>query len=339
MTVALTGFGVYRPPSRRTAAEIAAESGIPEQVVVEKMGIREKRVCPPDEDHVSEMCVTAGERALADAGIEPDELDLVLYHGSEYKDYYVWSVACEVAHRLGAEGAYATENHTLCASTPTSLRQTRSQLATGDVDAALLVTASRESDIVDLSDEDASFMFNFGAGAGAAVLERHPGDDRARAIVRESAAVSDGSFARDVVMPAGGSRNPPSHETVERGLHTVTVEDPDAMKERMAPVSGPNFLQVADDALAASGYDRDDVDYLTVTHMKRSFHAWLLDELGLEPGKAYYLDEYGHVQSVDQWLGLAEGLDEAAVEPGDVVLFLAAGTGYTWAATVLDWRG
>ncbi|NHN47189.1 3-oxoacyl-ACP synthase [Halostella sp. JP-L12] len=339
MTVSLTGYGRYVPDERLTGREIAARSGVPEAVVVEKMGVREKRVCPPDGDLPSDMCVAAAEEAIADAGIDPADLDLVLYHGSEFKDYVVWSLAADVAERIGADGAYATESYTLCAGAPIAIRQVRAQLLAGDVDSALLVAASREEDLVDYANEDSSFMFNFGSGASATVLE-NGGGDRARASVRESAAITDGSFSRDVVMPAGGTRNPPSEETVRAGAHSLDVPDPDGMKERLAPVSLPNFLDVTDRALERSGLVRDDVDFAALTHVKRSFHDRFFDEMGLDPqSDGYYLDDYGHVQSVDQVLALDEGLARGRVEPGDVVCFVGAGTGYTWAATVLQWRG
>ncbi|MFC4449449.1 3-oxoacyl-ACP synthase [Halorussus aquaticus] len=335
-TVGLTGYGTYVPDEVVTGEEIAAQSGIPAEVVVEKMGVREKRVCPSDADHATDMCVKAAEDALADAEIAPEDVDVVLYHGSEYKDFVVWSAAANVAERLGAEDAFAVESYALCAGAPLAVRQAKSQLLADAPETALLVSASREEDLVDYGNEDSSFMFNFGSGACAMVLETDPADDRTRATVRESAAITDGSFSEDVVMPAGGSRNPPSRTTVEQGLHTLDVPDPDGMKERLADVSLPNFLDVADDALARSDYGRDDLDFVALTHMKRSFHDLLADELDAE---SYYLDEYGHVQSVDQILALDEGLSRGLVESGDLLCFLAAGTGYTWAATVVEWHG
>jgi 3-oxoacyl-[acyl-carrier-protein] synthase-3 len=232
------------------------------------------------------------------------------------------------------------------------LRQVAAQIRAGDVSRALLVSASREEDLVDYENERSSFMFNFGSGASAMVVESGdskgsdapPAPERARAVVRESAAVTDGSFSMDVVMPAGGSKHPPSRGTVDADepMHTLDVPDPDGMKDRLGEVSLRNYLDVADDALAKSGYDREDLDFVAVTHMKRSFHDLLLSELGVDAATAsYYLDEYGHVQSVDQALAVEEALaaDPPRLESGDVVLFLAAGTGYTWAATVLEWVG
>ncbi|WP_227134168.1 3-oxoacyl-[acyl-carrier-protein] synthase III C-terminal domain-containing protein [Halorubellus salinus] len=376
--VCLTGFGTYVPSIVVTGEEIATASGVPEDVVVEKMGVREKRVCPSDDDHATDMSAKAARDALDDADLDPASLDLVLYHGSEYKDHVVWSAAANIAERIGADGAYATESYTLCAGAPIALRQVAAQIRAGDVDRALLVAASREEDLVDYENERSSFMFNFGSGASAYVVEHAsrsdaerssgqrprdagdgtatdggdaaaasaelPASERARAVVRESAAVTDGSFSMDVVMPAGGSKHPPSAETVsaEEPMHTLDVPDPDGMKQRLGDVSLRNYLDVADDALAKSGYDREDLDFVAVTHMKRSFHDLLLSELGVDVSTAsYYLDEYGHVQSVDQALAVEEALhaDPPRLDGGDVVLFLAAGTGYTWAATVLEWVG
>ncbi|WP_423995100.1 3-oxoacyl-ACP synthase [Halorubrum trapanicum] len=352
MTVSITGLGTYVPDETVTGEAIAAESGIPEEVVVEKMGVREKRVCPPDGDHATDMSVTAAERALADADVDPTDLDVVVYHGSEYKDHVVWSAAAAITDRLGATNAYATESYTLCAGAPIALRQITAQLETEPIGTALLVAASREEDLVDYGNEDSSFMFNFGSGASAFVVETAdddggdesadgaPFDGRARATVHASAAETDGSFADDVVMPAGGSKRPPSEETVREGLHTLDVPDPEGMKERLGPVSLPAYLSVADTALERSGFDRDDLDFVALTHMKRSFHERVLDELGLDPATdGYYLDEFGHVQSVDQALALEAGVETGRLEPGDLVCLLAAGTGYTWSATVVRWRG
>jgi 3-oxoacyl-[acyl-carrier-protein] synthase-3 len=341
MTVHLTGVGTYVPDETVSGGDIAARSGIPEDVVVEKMGVVEKHVCRGDEDHPSDMCVAAAREALEDAGCPVDSLDAVRYHGSEYKDFVVWNLAADVADRLGATGAYASESYALCAGTPIAIREAAAQVEADALDRVLLVAASREEDLVDYDDPDTSFTFNFGSGASAFVLES--GDavngDRSLARVHDSAAVTDGSFSRDVVMPGGGTRDPPSHESVEAGMHALRVPDHESMKERLGEVSLANFLDVADTALDRSGFTRDDLDFAAITHMKRSFHDYLCDELGLGDDEQCYLEEYGHVQAVDQALATNEARSRELLESGDTVLYLAAGTGYTWAATVFEWRG
>lgn len=337
--VALTGFATYEPNETITGAEIAEQSGIPEEVVVDKMGITQKHVCPADSEHITDMCVEAAREALEMAGRDPGTVDLVLYHGSEYKDYVVWSAAAHIAERLGADNAYATERHTLCASTPVAIRSSRAMLATGDIEVALHVTASREEDLIDYTNTDSSFMFNFGSGAAAYVLERDA-DNRARAIVHQSAALTDGSFALDVVMPAGGTKEPPTERSVAEGRHHLDVVDPDGMKERLGPVSLPNFVTVTEQALQRSDRHLDDLSFVALTHMKRSFHDDLLEALGRDPSTdAVYLDEHGHVQSADQIIALELALEQGLIDQGDTLSFTAAGTGYTWGATALTWLG
>jgi len=340
VTVHLTGLGTYVPDETLSGTVVAERSGIPEEVVVEKMGLRSKHVCRGAGDQPSDMCVAAAEQALGNADCDPVDLDVVRYHGSELKDHVVWSCAADVAERVGATDAYAAESYTLCAGAPVALRETVAQLEADAVDRVLLVAASREEDLVDYEDSDTSFMFNFGSGASAYVLEHDSvveRSSRAIATVRGSAAITDGSFSRDVIVPAGGTANPASHETVDEGRHSLRVPDHESMKERLAEVSLSNFLSVADTALERSGYDRTDLDFAAITHMKRSFHEYLCSELGLADDEQYYLDDYGHVQSVDQALATAEARQRDSLDSGDVVLYLAAGTGYTWAATVLEW--
>jgi 3-oxoacyl-[acyl-carrier-protein] synthase-3 len=138
-------------------------------------------------------------------------------------------------------------------------------------------------------------------------------------------------------MPAGGTVHPSSHDTVEQGMHALRVPDHESMKERLGAVSRENFLTVADEALARSDRERADLDFAAITHMKRSFHALLTDDLGLADDEHVYLDSYGHVQSVDQALATEAAREADLLAAGDTVLYLAAGTGYTWAATVLKW--
>jgi 3-oxoacyl-[acyl-carrier-protein] synthase-3 len=336
VTIHVTGLGTALPDGTMTAAEIADRSGIPEHVVSEKMGVERKHVCPPDGDHPSELCVDAAEAALADADVDSERLDAVRYHGSEFKDYVVWNLAAAVADELGATGASATESYALCAGMPVAVREARALLASdGGMDCILLVAASRDEDLVYYDDFATSFKFNFGSGATAMVLEWNT-PDRALATVRSSASVTDGSFAEDVVMPAGGTRRPPSHDTVSNGEHALRVPDHETMKRRLGEVSLPNFRDVAERALSRSGYALEDVDFAAVTHMKRSFHEALCDDFGLAEEEQRYLDTYGHVQSCDQVLAIEAA--RSTLDAGDVVLCLAAGTGYTWAASVLEWH-
>jgi 3-oxoacyl-[acyl-carrier-protein] synthase-3 len=322
----------HRLPERvMTAEEIAARSDIPAEVIIERFGIREKHIAAPDE-HVSDMATAVGAALLHERDVDPASLDVVCYYGSSYKDYPVWQVAPLVAHRLGAHRAFALElDYVSCGGT-VALRVCRDMMvAEPDLERVLLVGAARESALLDYGNRRARFMVNFGDGAAAALLTRNQGGLQ----VLASAGVTDGSLSLQVKVPVGGSVIPWQEGEPPPSLD---VDDPAAMKERLDAVSMDNFTAVARDALRKSGLEHAPISLLCPLHMKRSMHEALCAALGVPDERAVYLDDTGHMSGVDTILGLDRAVRAGKVAAGDVVLLLAAGTGYTWAATVLQWR-
>lgn len=309
------------------AAEVAVASGVPEQVLVEKFALRGKHIAAPDE-HVSDMSVRACEALLAEAGVGPESIDVVMYFGSMWKDYAVWQAAPWIAHRIGATNAYAVEYDNVSCGTPVALRLAKDMLvAEPDLRNVLLVGACRESYLLDYANVRSRFMFNFGDGAVAVLLER---DARANELLA-SYAITDGSLSLQVKVPSGGSVD------MNGGYRFLDVADPAAMKARLDEVSLPNFVRAAEGALARSGATLADVDFLCGLHMKRSMHDELVATLGIDPARTVYLDDTGHMSGVDPLLGLDRAAREGQLNDGDLVLLLAAGTGYTWAASVVRW--
>lgn len=330
MRVGIAGLGVYLPRRVVTAREIAQSSGIPEDVIREKMGVNQKHVAGPDEQ-VSDMAAWAGREAIR--GLDPMELDAVIFHGSEYKDYIVWSAATRIQHAIGARRAFAFEIYGMCVGGLIAMKVAADMMvADPRMRRVLLVTASREGDLVRYTNPRARFMYNFGSGGAAALLVAgHP-----HLRLAGYHFLTDGSFSQDVIMPAGGARLPASEETVRQDLHQLDVPDPAGMKERLDPVSLPNFLTVIEKALEMAGKTRSQIGLLVLNHMKRSFHDAIVRELGLTPERAIYLERFGHIQSVDQFLGLKLARSRGLVNPGETVVLAGAGTGYTWGAVVLE---
>lgn len=332
-TVGLAATAAYLPERWMTAAEIGAASDIPAWVIEEKFGLRGKHVAADDE-HVSDMAVAAAQRLLDEQDTDPASIGAVVYYGSMWKDRTVWQAAPHIAHRLGATNAFALELEYVSCGTPVAMRICRDLLvAEPDVGSILAVAACRESHLLDYSNERARFTFNFADGGVAGLLVA----DHDRNQVLGSRMLTDGQFAMDVHVPAGGSIEPASHATVDANRHTLNVPDPMSMKERLDPVSLPNFRTVAEDACKRSGLSLADVDVLCPLHMKRSMHDALLAELGLREDQSVYLDDTGHMSGVDSLLGLDRAVRDGRITDGDVVLLLAAGTGYTWAANVVRW--
>ncbi len=325
--VGIAGIAAYLPERWMTAAEVAAASGIPEAIVVEKFGLRGKHIAAEDE-HVSDLSVQAAEALFEQEGLDPAEVDVVLYYGSMWKDFPVWQAAPWIAHRLGCTNAYAIEYDNVSCGTPVALRMIRDILvAEPDVRTVLAVAACRESYLLDYANERSRFMFNFGDGGVAALIRK---DAPANELLG-SHGITDGSLSLQVKVPAGGS------VSSNGGYRFLDVEDPPAMKARLDEVSLPNFVRAAEGALRRSGLALADVSYLCGIHMKPSMHRALIDALGLDESRAAYLDDTGHMSGVDPMLALDRAARSGELSDGDVVLLLAAGTGYTWAASVVRW--
>ena len=330
--VGLVATAHYLPERFMSAAEVGAASGISESVIVEKFGLRGKHVAAEDE-HVSDLAVAAGRRLLDETGFDPENIGAVLYYGSTWKDYAVWQVAPWIAHRLGCANAYAVEYDNVSMGTPVALRFARALLtAEPELGTVLLVAACRESYLLDYGNERSRFMFNFGDGAVAGLLTRDAPHE-----LRGCHALTDGSFSLQVKVPAGGSVEPASAESVAARRHFLDVADPAEMKGGLDEVSLPNFVAAARGALERSDARLEDISYLCGIHMKRSMHGAIVEALGLGLDRAAYLDDTGHMSGVDPLLALDRATRGGIVRDGDLVLLLAAGTGYTWAASVVRW--
>jgi len=109
------------------------------------------------------------------------------------------------------------------------------------------------------------------------------------------------------------------------------------MKSRLDPVTLPNFLKVMDEAVERSGYKNSDVNFVAPICMKKSMLIGLLDHFGLSEENSFLLEDYGHCQSADWFLSVEEGLNHGRLHDGDLVVTIAAGTGYTWASTCIKW--
>lgn len=328
--VGIADLHYYAPPAEMTAAEISERSGVPEQIIVDRFGLKSKHIASPDE-HVSDLCIAAARPIVGRYGASG--IDAVMYYGSHWKDYAVWQAAPRIQHELGIEG-FALEAINVSAGAPIALKIASDMLAADDrLRSILLVGAAKEADLLDYDNVRSRFMLNFGAGAAATLLER----GRSSNAVLGSSIYTDGSFSDQVRVPAGGSIHPASHETVDKRMHFLDVRDPIEMKDRLDPITLKNFLKVSIDALDRSGMEIGDVDLLLPIHMKRSIHQALLTEFGLPEDRAVYLDTFGHMSAVDPLLGLALANERGMLRDGTVVLILAAGTGYSWAATVVRW--
>jgi len=334
--VGILSWGLYLPDGVMTAAEISAATGgvWAEEAVRQKLGIVQKRVPGPD-DGTQEMAVRAAQDAIARAGIDPLEIDVILCVGEEWKEYPLTTSAMYVQGKIGAERAWGIDVQNRCCTTCSAIKMAKDMLiADEELHTVMIVGGYRNGDFVDYRDKELSMMFNLGAGAGALILR----DNMAENLVLGSHMIGDGSLARDAGVQIGGIAEPFTRSNVEDGYRSLRVFNPAHMKTRLNEVSVPNWYRCIDEALRKSGgLTRTDIDYLGILHFKRSQHDAMVAELGLGPEQTIYLEDYGHIGQIDQILTLALGLEQGKIQDGSLVCLIAAGIGYVWAATCLRW--
>ena len=333
LQIGIAGFGTYFPQQVETAEALVDKTGIPLEVLQKKMGIMQRHVAS-DADTVTHMAAEAGKQALAMAGISAEQVKMVVSHGSEYKDHLVWNAAGKIQDLVGAVNGFAFEMYALCAGAPIAMNMARGMmLADPALDYVLLAAGSRENDLIHMGNQRARFMFNFGAGGGAMLLKRGATEN----LVLGSAAITDGTLSETVIL----SREEDAigdGQRVNGDLYgRLDVINSGYMAQRLGENSLPNFKRVIRESVEKSGYTLEDIAFMGITHMKRSFYEQILAEVGLTAEQSVYLENHGHVQSVDQVLALQLGLQVGKIKPGDVVVLAGAGTGYTWSAITVRW--
>lgn len=344
-SVGIVSVGTYSPPAQLTAAEIAAQSGLPEWVIRDKMGITSKYIAGPA-DHPNEMAIKAAQDCLAQTDISPDEIDVVLCTTEEWREYLLWTTGIHLAHEIGATRAWALDLHMRCATTVGALKIAKDMmLADPEINTVLIAGGYRVSDFIDFRNARTSFMWNIGAGAGAILLRK----DWPRNHVLGSHIIVDGSMSKHVVIPASGtvqfgSPQAMAGNTLPAELFYFDLVEPEAMKNRLNAVSMDNWLRCVDKALRKSGakpdgsaYSRADIDYLNMILIKPSGHREMLDHLGLGEEQSAYLGEIGHTGEQDAMFSIREGLRTGRLKDGDLMAIVAAGIGYVWAAGMVRW--
>ncbi|HHV45343.1 MAG TPA: 3-oxoacyl-ACP synthase [Tissierellia bacterium] len=328
--VGIRDIQIYVPEGTEDSQTIAKKTGIPREVIENKFGIKQKHRAKADET-VSDMAIKACQKILKN--FNPMDLDLVVYCGSEYKDYYLMNMAAKIQHEIGAKNANAFEIHSLCSAGVISLQILKSiMLNDPDINNVLLVSSSKETYLINYQNERSRFMFNFGDGAAAVLLQK----GYKKNIILGTHMITDGSFAEDVAVYNIGNRIV-NYKLADDGPIMLDVRDPKSMKERLDPITINNFISVITKSVEKSGYSVKDIDFIAPIFMKRSILLNILEKFNLTEENSYVLEDYGHCQSADAFISVVQGKKLNRIKDGDIVVMLGAGTGYTWAATTIRW--
>ena len=330
MNVGILATGTYVPEPRMTSADLAEATGIPERIIREKFGILEKPVPGPD-DHPCAMGAHAARAALAKVNVDPGEIDVVLSISEEYKEHPLMVSGIKIQQLVNAKNARAVDVAQRCCTTIAAMKLARGLFASDPtIRTILLAGGYRNGDLIDYANPNVSFMYSLAAAGGALILRR----DHDANLVMEASLISDGDFADDVHVRAGGTvcPTPPADDPQAMNLD---VTDVDAMKARLGERSHRNFMAVIHQAAERSGFDA--VDYLGLLHMKRSAHHAVLGELGLGEEAAVYLEDYGHMGQLDPIFCLELGASTGRLRQGHRAVLASAGVSYAWGAIGVRW--
>jgi 3-oxoacyl-[acyl-carrier-protein] synthase-3 len=325
--VKITALGCYVPPRLLTNQDLEKMVDTNSQWIVERTGILERHIADP-EMATSDMAVAAARCALAQNGVNPAEINAILVC-TVTPDHMFPSTACLVQDRLGARGAWGFDLIAACSSFVYGLNVGAHLVMAGTHKKVLVIGADTMSRIIDYTDRATCILF--GDGAGAMILE--PVADGENCGFIDFLGEVDGSGAPFLNMPAGGSRMPPSHETVDKRLHYVHQDGSQVFKYAVR-----KMYESCRDVLARNGFTGEDVALMIPHQANIRIIDAAASRLGIAQDKVVIdIDRYGNTTAGTIPLATRDAILEGRLKKGDLVLFAAVGAGYTVGASLWRW--
>ncbi len=322
--VAITGIGAHVPERVLTNDELSTMMDTSDEWIVERTGIRERRIAAPEEA-LSDLSLPAAREALEEAGVAGSDVDLVIV-ATVTPDMAFPATAAILADQLGAHDAGAYDLSAGCTGFMYALVQAYGMLAGGLSERALVVGGDVLSKIMDWTDRRTSVLF--GDGAGAVVLERVP---EAGFLGFELGA--DGSGGSQLYLPAGGSRTPASAESVADRLHFVQMNGREVFK-----FATRVLVSSAEAVLAECGRTIEDVDVYVPHQANVRIIEYARKKLGIAEDRVVVdVDRFGNTSSGSIPLALADAKREGRLQAGRLVLMTGMGAGLTWGSGLIEW--
>lgn len=321
----IKGVGHAVPPRVLTNADLEALVETDNEWILQRTGIRERRIAD-ENTATSDIALAAARAALANAGVAPGDLDLIIV-ATVTPDHAFPATACLIQRELEAWGAAAFDLEAACTGFIYGLSIADQFIRTGTYRTVLVVAADVLSKITDYTDRNTCILF--GDGAGAAVLQ---GGEEPGLLALEIGA--DGRGGELLVQPAGGSRTPASAETVAARQHFIKMAGREVFKFAVK-IMEESSLRVLEQA----GLGPDDVDVLVPHQANLRIIDSACKRLGINQDKVLVnLDRYGNMSAASIPVALSEASALGKIKPGDNVLLVGFGGGLTWGAAAIQWK-
>jgi len=322
----IASLATYVPPKVLTNADLEKIVETNDEWIMQRVGIRERHIADKGVA-TSDLGKEAAMLAIERAGLTPNDISLIVV-GTVTPDMMFPSTACLIQHKIGAHRAWGFDVSAACSAFTYSLTTASQMVASGAHDHALVVGADVMSSIIDYKDRTTCVLF--GDGAGAVVVSAAT---EAEGGILDFEHEIDGSGGDALCMPAGGSRRPPSHETIDERLHYVKQDGRAVFKFAVRKTE-----EIARRILERNHLQPSDLDLFVSHQANRRIIESATEKLGIGPDRTIVnIDRFGNTTAATIPLALNDALCSGRLKKGDLVLLASVGAGFTVGSVLLRW--
>jgi 3-oxoacyl-[acyl-carrier-protein] synthase-3 len=324
-TVSVIGTGSYLPERVLTNAELEKMVETSDEWIRSRTGISERRIAAENEC-TSDMAAKAAKKALENAGITAEEIDLIVV-ATVTPDMFFPATACFVQAKIGAKRAACFDVSAACSGFLYAVEIAQQFITSHTYNTILVIGAEKLSTIVDWTDRNTCVLF--GDGAGAAIL-RHRGGSHG---VITTHMGSDGGFADILYIPGGGCKNPLNATNADQRLNAIKMNGKETYKQAVTAM-----MTAAKAALSAANLSTKDLACIIPHQANMRIIEAIAERMELPIGKFMVnLDRYGNTSAAAVAIALDEAARSGRMKEGDYILLVVFGGGLTWASSVIQW--
>ena len=321
----VTGWGRYAPSKVLTNLDLERLVDTNDAWIVQRTGIRERRVAAAHETTAS-MAAVAGLRAIRTAGLDPDDIDLILL-ATLTPDYWMPSTAALVKEAIGNTRAAAMDVSAACSGFVYAYATAQAWITSGLARNVLVIGAELLTRFLDYTDRSTCILFGDGAGAVVLSAANEPGG----ALGMELTTEPQGAYM--IWLPAGGAKSPSSAETIARGEHYIRMEGKETYR-----FATRTLATTALASIKKAGLEPSDIDLFIPHQANIRIIEAVAKGLNLPMDRMYVnLDRYGNTSAASVPIALAEAVNEGRVKVGDRIVIVAFGAGFTSGAVTIEW--
>ncbi len=325
ISAGIIGVGMYAPEKVLTNAELAGTLNTTAEWIETMSGIRERHIAAPSQA-ASDLGLVAAQRALARAGVSPDEVDLIIVSTST-PDMQFPSTACIIQERLGIKNIPAFDLTAVCSGFVYALTVGAQFIANEFSRTVLVIGTEAVSRVINWSEKETCMLI--GDGAGAVVLRQVP----AGYGVLSAKLGADGSGASFMMVPAGGSRMPVTAEVLEKKMNKIQMNGSEVFKFAMKMLP-----EVTEQALALANLRTEELKLIIPHQANRRIIEAAARRMELPMEKFMVnVERYGNTSSATIPIALHEALETGRIESGDLIALTGFGGGLAWGSLIMRW--